>query len=86
MQHGNEPDTHGDTQPAATRPLLAVINSTGHTTPRVRLVAALNAVVAEHRPDAEATACQECSDERDVRWPCPTLRVMAEALGVELEQ
>ena len=49
-----------------------------------RLVAALRAVLATHQEDTCkccqcGTACRECR----APWPCPTVREITEALGVE---
>ena len=49
-----------------------------------RLVAALRGVLATHQEDRckccqRGTACRECR----APWPCPTVREITEALGVE---
>lgn len=49
-----------------------------------RLVAALRGVLATHQEDTCkccqcGTACRECR----APWPCPTVREITEALGVE---
>ena len=49
-----------------------------------RLVAALRGVLATHQEDTckccqRGTACRECR----APWPCPTVRAITEALGVE---
>ena len=59
-----------------------------------RLVAALRAVLGAHTPievEPSETLCRECSFRlpsgryfgKLTEWPCPTVRAITEALGVE---
>lgn len=50
-----------------------------------KLLAALEAVLGLHRPDAETGKCEECTYARfstaSVRYPCPTALAITEALA-----
>ena len=43
---------------------------------------ALEAVLAIHEPWEESGLCSECSQERGINFPCPTVRKITEALGM----